>query len=550
MKHKNKKIKYYHKSLSSPQPSAATMINSSAKNSKTERCTVSAEQPTDAETQTAQERNAKAAETQKSIRSGKKYFLPFCDPLKEASSTQPIAVLKKTPRSKNSQTERCTVSAGQPAKVHSTRIAERKDDTAAITPKPQIEGRLNSAYPSSRGSHTFVNSDGRVTDPIYDPLLGKHPVPAIKVPNLMELIAEDANFVLALKKVNSAPHKAVGVDRKTVREVCTPLLSDKAEREKIRKLLLDERYKPNMVRTVLIPKGNGKMRTLGIATVLDRIVQTMILQVVTAYCPPGTWSKYSFAYQEKLSVSDAVAEVDKIIAEGYRYGITLDLKAFFDNVPHDRLIRKLQIHLSDRRVVRLVIRFITPVILDGKGKKVINRIGTPQGSVISPWLASMLYLDELDKELTARGHRFVRYADDVTVFCRTKKTAQRVMLRLIDFLESVMHCPVNRDKTSVVSIKKLAILGVTQKRNKWKIQREKQQNACSIFLSGLSKARASYSADDIEVAVRRMRGFLNHYKRIPDLAKRDVPQIIRWGHRKLATLSLWEMVCHQRKFRL
>jgi hypothetical protein len=113
-----------------------------------------------------------------------------------------------------------------------------------------------------------------------------------------------------------------------------------------------------------------------------------------------------------------------------------------------------------------------------------------------------------------------------------------------------MQCPVNRDKTSVVSIDKLSILGVKREHNKWKIQREKQQNACSAFLSELSKARTSNSVDDIETAVRRMRGFLNHYKRIPDLAKRDVPQIIRWGHRKLETLSLWEMVSHQRKFRL
>ena len=292
------------------------------------------------------------------------------------------------------------------------------------------------------------------------------------------------------------------------------------------------------------------MRTLGIATVLDRIVQTMILQVVTAYCPPGTWSKYSYAYQEKLSVSDAVAEVDNIIADGYLFGIMLDLKAFFDNVPHDRLIRKLYNHLSDRRVVKLVTRFLTPVILMGKGKKIINRIGTPQGSVISPWLASMLYLDELDKELTARGLRFVRYADDVTVFCRSKKAAERIKRNLIDFLESVMHCPVNRDKTSVVSIDELAILGVKQEHNKWKIQRTKQAAACSIFLSELSKAWKSNSPDDIEMAVWRMRGFLNHYKRIPDIAKREVPAMTRWGERKLAALPLWKKVCHQRKFRL
>ena len=548
MKQKSKKIKDCHKSLSSPQHSAATMINFSVKNSQPYVGTVPAEQPTNAATQTAQERNPPAAETQKSSRSVDR--LVCCHPLNVATSTQPDAVLKKTPRSIDSQTERCTVPAGQPAKTHLTRIAERKDNTAAKASRPQTGELLNSGRSGNRGSCISVNSNGRTTDPIYDPLLGKHPIPAIKVSNLLELIIDDANFIKALKKVNAEPHKAVGVDRKEVREVCTPLLSNKAEREKIQKLLLAGQYNPNMVRTVLIPKANGKMRTLGIATVLDRIVQTMILQVVTAYCPPGTWSKYSYAYQEKLSVSDAVAEVDNIIADGYLFGIMLDLKAFFDNVPHDRLIRKLYNHLSDRRVVKLVTRFLTPVILMGKGKKIINRIGTPQGSVISPWLASMLYLDELDKELTARGLRFVRYADDVTVFCRSKKAAERIKWNLIDFLESVMHCPVNRDKTSVVSIDKLSILGVKREHNKWKIQRTKQAAACSIFLSELSKAWKSNSPDDIEMAVWRMRGFLNHYKRIPDIAKREVPAMTRWGERKLAALPLWKKVCHQRKFRL
>ena len=201
-----------------------------------------------------------------------------------------------------------------------------------------------------------------------------------------------------------------------------------------------------------IPKSNGKMRTLGIATVQDRIVQTMILQAVNANLPVNPWNQHSYAYHRQSSPAKAIAEVNRIREEGYRYGITFDLKSYFDNVPHDRLNYKLHFHIADKRVVRLVNSFLTPLMI-GKGRELTkNRKGTPQGSVISPWLASDLYLDELDQEMTRRGLRFVRYADDITVFTHSRKAARRTKARLTDFLENTMRCPVNKDKTKVVKI--------------------------------------------------------------------------------------------------
>ena len=348
----------------------------------------------------------------------------------------------------------------------------------------------------------------------------------------MERIVEDTNFLTALREVNRKPDKATGIDRRTVREVCEPLLNSTREREKIRVALLNGTYTPATVRTTSIPKKNGKRRVLGIAIVRDRVVQKMILQAVTAALPGTPWSPFSFAYQEKRSVANAIAEVNRIREEGYRFCVTLDLKSFFDNVPHDRLFEKLRRHLRDPRVIRLGKRFLTPVIAEESGALKRNRIGTPQGSVLSPWLASELYLDEFDQELTRRGIRFVRYADDITVFCHSHSAAKRVKVRLIKFFEDTMRCPVNREKTHIVDIRKLAVLGVYLDKGHWHIQREKEQEVCGEFLHALEKYAKSKDLDELERAVSCINGFLQHYWRIPGLARKEVKDINRWCVRK------------------
>ena len=215
------------------------------------------------------------------------------------------------------------------------------------------------------GCHPYANSQHRdvLTQTVYDPLLGRHSIPGCNCTDLMERIVEDTNFLTALRKVNSDPNKAAGIDRRKVREVCEPLIASFPLRDKIREALRNGTYEPAPVRTVLIPKKNGKKRTLGIATVRDRIVQTMILQAVTGLVPDSTWSPFSFAYQEKLGVADAIAEVNHIREEGYRFCISFDLKAFFDNVDHGRLLGKLHVHLLDTRVIDLVGKFITTEIV-------------------------------------------------------------------------------------------------------------------------------------------------------------------------------------------
>ena len=234
----------------------------------------------------------------------------------------------------------------------------------------------------------------------------------------------------------------------------------------------------------------------------------------------------------KRGVADAIAEVNKIRSEGYTFGISLDLKAFFDNVPHDRLIAKIRKHVTDKRVVRLVTAFLTPAVIGKRGRPTINRIGTPQGSALSPWLASMLYLDELDREIARRGHRFVRYADDVTVFCRSVHAAKRVRNKLIGFLEGTMKCPVNREKTKITGIENISMLGVYLHKGKWHIDRDKLQQLRAGFRSLLGQYVAARDEYLLCKAIWQIGGFIAHYDRIPGIAAKEVKALKRWALRQ------------------
>ena len=394
----------------------------------------------------------------------------------------------------------------------------------------QTSGACSKKPAGTHADHAMARK-GRHNGDAYDPDLGRHPVPSIRNRRLMEATTTDDNIIAAAEAMMRKPDKAPGVDHKTVTAVCKPLLSFAKNREELRTALLDGKYRPGEVRVQHIPKGHGKSRKLGIAIVQDRLVQRMILQAVEDNIPDGAWSDCALAYRHGMGVADAIGIANGFIADGHKYAVCVDLKAFFDHVPHNRLLRKLDEHIADKRVARLAKAFVTPVLRDN-GKKSINRMGTPQGSVIAPWLASMLYMDEFDRETEMRGHAFLRYADDIVAFCRSKAAANRVRERTIAFLTETMGCPVNQDKTKVVPVERLSLLGLQRSGDAWRIPRYKERDACGKAKKLLARFAETGNTRLRDKARQKFQGWLQTYRQIPGMAPNEVPALERWFERR------------------
>jgi len=248
---------------------------------------------------------------------------------------------------------------------------------------------------------------------------------------------------------------APGVDGMTVDELL-PYCHEHWPR--IREELNSGSYQPQPVRKVDIPKPGGGVRTLGIPTVLDRMIQQALHQVLTPIFDP-TFSADSFGFRPGRSAHQAVLRAREHIAAGNRWVVDLDLAKFFDTVNHDVLMRLVALRVKDKRVLRLIGRYLRAGMLEG-GLVAARTEGTPQGGPLSPLLSNIL-LDELDKELEKRGHRFVRYADDCNVYVRSEAAGERVMASLERFIEKRLKLKVNRDKSAVARPWKRGFLGYT-----------------------------------------------------------------------------------------
>ena len=270
--------------------------------------------------------------------------------------------------------------------------------------------------------------------------------------HLMEEVIDRQNLNRAYRRVK-ANKGAPGVDGMTLPELRDWLAQHKQE---LIASLLDGSYQPQAVRGVEIPKPGGGVRQLGIPTVVDRLVQQAILQVLDPILDP-TFSASSFGFRVGRGAHDALAQASRYVSEGRTIVVDMDLEKFFDRVNHDILMARLARRVDDKRLLRIIRRFLRAGLLQ-QGVCVERHEGTPQGGPLSPLLANLL-LDDLDKELEARGHCFCRYADDCNIYVRSKVAGERVLASLTEFLEGKLRLRVNHAKSAVAHVSERKFLG-------------------------------------------------------------------------------------------
>jgi len=276
---------------------------------------------------------------------------------------------------------------------------------------------------------------------------------------LMEEVLRHENLMAAYRRV-VRNKGAGGVDGRSVDDLKHQIREDWPT---IRETLLSGRYEPSPVRKVEIPKHGGGVRVLGIPTVMDRMIQQALLQVLTPIFDP-TFSEDSYGFRPGRSTHQAVLRAREHIAAGHRWVVDLDLEKFFDTVNHDVLMARVAKRVKDKRVLRVIGRYLRAGIIEG-GVMSLRREGTPQGGPISPLLSNIL-LDDLDKELERRGHRFVRYADDFQVYVKSERAGERVLASLEGFLKKRLRLRVNREKSAVARPWKRKFLGYGTTSNK------------------------------------------------------------------------------------
>jgi RNA-directed DNA polymerase len=269
---------------------------------------------------------------------------------------------------------------------------------------------------------------------------------------LMEEVCERDNLKQALRQVKTNKGSA-GIDRMTVDQLPDYL---RQHWPAIREQLLSGTYEPKPVRRVEIPKPDGGVRKLGIPTVLDRFIQQAMMQVLQKRWDP-TFSNHSYGFRPGRSAHQAVAQAQQYIVAGYGWVVDLDLEKFFDRVHHDKLMGQIAKRVEDKRLLKLIRAFLNAGVMEN-GLVSPSVEGTPQGGPLSP-LLSNLVLDELDRELERRGHRFVRYADDSNIYVRSERAGQRVMDSVTRFITQKLQLKVNEAKSAVARPQQWKFLG-------------------------------------------------------------------------------------------
>ena len=277
--------------------------------------------------------------------------------------------------------------------------------------------------------------------------------------NLLEWTLERDNMTMAYEQVvrNKGSH---GIDNMTVDQLKPYLRENGAQ---IKSQLLDGSYRPQAVRRVEIPKPDGGIRLLGIPTVLDRMIQQAIAQILNGVFD-HRFSNSSYGFRPGRSAHDAIGAALEYISEGYKYVVDIDLEKFFDRVNHDKLMSLIAKMVGDKRILRLIRRYLESGIMIN-GVEVISEEGVPQGGPLSPLLSNIM-LNELDKELEKRGHKFVRYADDCNIYVKSERAGKRVYESIKQLLETKLKLKVNESKSAVDKPERRKFLGFSFYRSK------------------------------------------------------------------------------------
>jgi RNA-directed DNA polymerase len=333
---------------------------------------------------------------------------------------------------------------------------------------------------------------------------------------MLEEILSRENMTQALRRVQSNKGTS-GIDGMSVDELRPYLIPRwvliKAE-------LLEGTYKPSAVKQVEIPKPNGSKRKLGIPTVLDRLIQQAISQKLTQIYDGG-FSATSYGFRPGRSAQQAVVQAQKYLNAGNTYVIEFDLEKFFDKVNHDRLMTMLSRRIDDKRLLGLIRKYLkTGIMVEGIIES--RTEGTPQGSPLSPLLSNIV-LDELDKELERRGHQFVRYADDLSIYVKSMKSAERVKESITKFIEGKMRLKVNQEKSKISRPRESNLLGFSfyKDRNGYQIRISDKS-----YLRFKAKAKTLTSRSwsiSIEDRLKRLKTYMRgwiHYFRIAKCKKR------------------------------
>ena len=346
--------------------------------------------------------------------------------------------------------------------------------------------------------------------------------------NLLERILERNNLNQAYLKVKRNGGSA-GIDGMTVEEMLPYL---KENREELLKALRSGTYNPKAVKRVEIPKPDGGKRMLGVPTVIDRMIQQAIVQVLQPIYEP-LFSENSYGFRPKRSAHQAMKQALEYYKEGYTQVVDLDLAKYFDTVNHEILIGMLREQIKDERVISLIRKYLkSGVMINGLISP--TREGTPQGGNLSP-LLSNIYLTAFDRLLESRGHKFVRYADDCNIYVKSRRAAERVMNNCVKFLEGKLKLKVNREKSQTGSPLKLKFLGFSMYKTGKKAGIRPHSKSIKRFKDKIRELTSRKQARSIENVLQRLKryttGWIGYYS-IADMESK-IKGLNEWIRRRI-----------------